>query len=326
MAEAVDLLVIGTSIDPHIDAVLGEMPSSVRVVRFDVDRFPRDHRLTVCPTSAGAQLVLDDATDITNPGVVWFRRLGAPGLPDGIPQKYRRFSLGEAEQALEGLLGLVRPCAWINEYWATRRAANKPYQYWQAVQAGLSIPETVITNSPAAAKEWLGAVPDAIAKSLHSPMVTQDDSDDGRSFSFTRRLTQEDRLALDDVATTPCQFQPRVAKAFEIRVTSIGGHHHAVRIDAAAGGYDDWRPVTADCSYEAFDLDQSTRQSLTRLLSSLNIQYAASDFIVTPDGSIVFLESNPHGAWLWLEERVPNFRASKAIADYVVDHVGNRLP
>ncbi|MFF9980342.1 MvdC/MvdD family ATP grasp protein [Streptomyces erythrochromogenes] len=323
MTTAVDLLVIGTSIDPHIDAVLDELPPFVRVVRFDVDRFPRDHRLTVHPTSAASRLVVDEATDVTNPGVVWFRRLGAPGLPDGIPQKYRRFSLGEAEQALEGLLGLVRPRAWINEYWATRRAANKPYQYRCAVQAGLSVPETVITNDPLAAKEWLGAVPDAIAKTLHSPMVTHDDSDDGRSFAFTRRLTQEDRYALDDVATTPCQFQPSVAKAFELRVTSIGGRHHAVRIDAAEGGCDDWRPVAADCSYTPYELDGPTQRSLTRLLSTLGIQYAASDFIVTPDGNVVFLESNPHGAWLWLEERVPNLGASRAIAEHIADHVGD---
>ena len=36
-------------------------------------------------------------------------------------------------------------------------------------------------------------------------------------------------------------------------------------------------------------------------MKQLGIDFAASDFIVDPSGQEWFLESNPNGAWLWLE-------------------------
>jgi glutathione synthase/RimK-type ligase-like ATP-grasp enzyme len=37
------------------------------------------------------------------------------------------------------------------------------------------------------------------------------------------------------------------------------------------------------------------------MLSILNLQYGAFDFIEKPDGELVFLEINPTGEWAWLE-------------------------
>jgi hypothetical protein len=147
-----DILVVGTSIDPHIDAVLQHIPPELTTVRFDVDKFPSDHQLSLDQTGAEPQIFVTEdnakAVNISEPDVVWFRRLGQPGLSSSVPDKYRQFCLGEADMALEGMLSLVKPKAWVNEYWSTRRAANKPYQYSVAKDVGLGIPDTLITNSP----------------------------------------------------------------------------------------------------------------------------------------------------------------------------------
>lgn len=317
-----DILIIGNTEDLHIDAVLKYTLPSLSVTRFDVDRFPRDHRLTIDESASNPRLFLEQERqeiDISQPGIVWFRRLGKVGLAGAVPDKYRQFCLGEAEMALEGMLSLIKPYAWINEYWATRQATNKPYQYAVARQAGLHIPNTLITNSPDTTVNWIRNIPAVIAKSLHAPLLTRDESEDGRTFAFTRLLTPQDRTCLSDVATTPCQFQPNIDKAYELRVTTIGDQHVTVRIDADRDteGKDDWRAAAEKCTYSYGNLPDEAATALTRLMQMLGINYAASDFIVTPAGETVFLEANPHGAWLWLDEVLPDLGIAERFAKYL---------
>ncbi len=325
----VDVLVVGTSIDPHISAVLTRLPPAVSVVRFDVDLFPRLNQLSIQYANDGLQVCLEQGGqefDISRPRVAWFRRLGKVGISDKIPDKYRQFCIGEAEQALEGMLSLIQPGVWVNEYWATRRAANKPFQYSVARAVGLAAPDTLVTNSPDRAEQWLSAAPLAAVKSIHSPVVIHGESLGERAFAFTHQLTAEDRQNLAEVATTACQFQPYLHKAYELRVTTIGGHHFAVRIDAPElTGRDDWRPAAKECIYQSWELPYEVAAGLTRLMDALGLGYAASDFIVTPTGETIFLESNPHGAWLWLEENLPGLGIADHFGRYV-ERVVNDSP
>lgn len=323
---ATDVLVIGTSTDPHIDRVLDEMPGDISVSRLDIDRFPKACQLTIDQSGDKPILYLrqdDEELDISSPRVAWFRRLGKLGLSDKVPARYRQFCLGEAEMTLEGVMSLIEPKQWINEYWSARHAANKPYQYAAARQAGLLMPNTLITNNQDRATAWLPASKDSIVKSLHSPLLTRDDSDVGRTFAFTRRLRPEDRELLGDVVTTPCQFQPNIPKAYELRVTSIGDRHVVVKVDATddEAGREDWRAAAGRCNYTLDHLSLKSLSALSKLMQRLGIVYAASDFVVTPDGDEVFLEANPHGAWLWLDDSIPEAGITRRFSSYMTSLV-----
>ncbi len=39
-------------------------------------------------------------------------------------------------------------------------------------------------------------------------------------------------------------------------------------------------------------------------MDSFEINFASLDMILTPEGEFVFLEINPNGQWLWLEEEL----------------------
>lgn len=39
-------------------------------------------------------------------------------------------------------------------------------------------------------------------------------------------------------------------------------------------------------------------------MSELQLKFGAFDFIVDKDGSWIFLEINPNGQWLWLENKL----------------------
>lgn len=300
-------MVIGTSIDPHISAVLSKLKAGTVVARLDVDRYPRELRLTIKSGRRGTQLLLHDDSkvlDVSTPAVAWFRRLGKPGLDERVLPVHRSFCLNEVEQALDGLLSLTRPGLWVNDFWSSRRAANKPFQYAQARGAGLAVPETLVTNDWHEARAFATSNV-VVAKTLSSPVVAS--NDEAQHFAFTNKLATNDLNDRTQVEVAPVQLQHLVDVDYELRVTSIGSRHHAVRIDQTSTRSTtvrDWRSDYSDITYRPAALPRSVVANLVELLARLNLQYAASDFIVDKQGNHHFLEVNPHGAWLWLEEHM----------------------
>ena len=63
--------------------------------------------------------------------------------------------------------------------------------------------------------------------------------------------------------------------------------------------------------YQPFALETADIERLRRLHARLGLAYGAYDLIVDRTGELVFLEVNPGGQWLWLEEAtgVPISRA-----------------
>src|SRR5205807_7867745 len=67
----------------------------------------------------------------------------------------------------------------------------------------------------------------------------------------------------------------------------------------------DWRAGGAgSCEHEIFTLPEHVEASIRRLMDSLRINFASMDMILTPEEEFVFLEVNPNGQWLWLEEQL----------------------
>jgi len=75
--------------------------------------------------------------------------------------------------------------------------------------------------------------------------------------------------------------------------------HESTRTDWRAGAVED-----EDVEYEVFDLPEHIQAGLHRLVRSFGINFASIDMIVTPAGEFVFLDLNPNGQWLWLEEEL----------------------
>ncbi|WP_367133302.1 MvdC/MvdD family ATP grasp protein [Saccharothrix sp. HUAS TT1] len=324
---SVDLLVIGTSVDPHISAVLQRLGGDISVCRLDVDRFPREQAATLAFDTFGDYRVLvhegNVQWDVTRPKVAWFRRLGKPGISKGLHPAYLDFATGEVEQTIEGLLSIVRPGKWFNDFWGCRKAGNKPLQYLTATEHGLNLPDTLITNSANSAREWIKRQGEVVAKTISRPILTTDKSELGRTFAYTHRLTREDIAHLAQVATVPCQFQPLIKGRKELRVTTVGEQHFAVEVFSSDTEPDrfDWRATATTCEYRMGELDLSTAQKLTSLLEAFSLPFAASDFIVGEDGTLVFLESNPHGAWMWLEAFVPGLDITGEVARWIQGNI-----
>ena len=55
-------------------------------------------------------------------------------------------------------------------------------------------------------------------------------------------------------------------------------------------------------------------------MDRLELNFAAIDLIETPDGEHVFLEVNPNGQWLWLDDML-KLGISQAVADWLGSEV-----
>lgn len=312
-----DLLVIGTSIDPHIKEVLRHLSEDLSVVRLDLDRYPVESTLDIAVDGSGVVECSLNGQRIDHPKVCWFRRLGQPGVHEALSETHAKFVRGEVEQALAGMVSIIEPASWINEYWQCRRASSKLLQLVEAAAAGLTIPSTtVVTNRPSAVEGVLETHGELIYKTLHAPVL---DYGDFSTIVYTTRLPTLTDEMRKSIMVTPCQFQPNIAKKFELRVTSIGAQNIAVKINSQAHecAQQDWRAGTLDVEYEPVDLPREVDARLTDLMTRLGLKYGASDWIVTNDDEYIFLEVNPHGAWLWMEQTIGHPLISKAISEYI---------
>lgn len=251
--------------------------------------------------------------------VVWYRRAVAPALPEWMHPGDRPMAQRECEDFVAGLWRLVAPGAfWVNPLEGRARADLKLVQLREAQRAGLTVPRTLASNDPARIRaflEELGAP--AIYKSFYPQHWRNGDR---AAMLFTSEVSPE-RLPADAVLRlTPGIFQPRLAKAHELRVTVMGERVITARIasQAQAATRLDWRTRSAGLTIEPDELPAEVEKRVHALMRSLGLVFGCLDFVVTPSGEHVFLEVNPMGQFLWVEHANPEIRLLGPFCDFLL--------
>ena len=123
----------------------------------------------------------------------------------------------------------------------------------------------------------------------------------------------------ESLSITPGIFQERIPKAFEIRATVIGNDVFSVRIDSQVHENTklDWRRNQHLLSYSPHELPNDIADLLVAMNHKLGLFYGAYDLVVTPSSQYVFLEVNPLGQWLWLENAT-GLPISQTLAEFLL--------
>ena len=113
-------------------------------------------------------------------------------------------------------------------------------------------------------------------------------------------------------------FQEKVPRTLELRATVVGKKVFTASIDAKLlekTGVD-WRRDGLELleQWKPYQLPRAVEKSLLRLTKWFGLNYAAADFIVTPDGRHLFLEINAGGEFFWLQ-RTPGLPIAQALAE-----------
>ena len=235
---------------------------------------------------------------------VWYRRAIPPHIPD-LSNGLLRFARQEFSEAFKGFLLTLRDAHWVSDPSAIRDASYKPLQLFLASRRfGLAIPPTLITSDPTRAREFVRRFKKegCVAKCLGRNVIEYED----RMTSLFTTLVDESSIGeLDSVALAPCIFQPFIRKCFEVRATVIGNKIYAVQMDTGnmPAAALDWRHVDyRDIRHTQIDLPSSVGEACLGICSYFGLRFAAFDFLISEDGIWYFLEINPNGQWLWIED------------------------
>jgi glutathione synthase/RimK-type ligase-like ATP-grasp enzyme len=136
---------------------------------------------------------------------------------------------------------------------------------------------------------------------------------------FTTQVKREDLKDLSGLQYCPMIFQELIPKKIELRATVVGNKVFTAAVDSQQHEHTkiDWR-VDGIGLLEAwvpYQLPKSIERALLKLVAAFGLNYAAADFIVTPDGRHVFLEINAGGEWFWLQRVHP---IAEAMADLLL--------
>ncbi|QKW48894.1 ATP-grasp ribosomal peptide maturase [Streptomyces buecherae] len=310
------VLVLTRDADATADLVIAELNHrGVRVHRLDPGSFPQVAGLSayIGPYDrrwAGSLKGQHQDTAFDRVTSVYYRRPSPFRFTDEMSEADARWAESEARAGFGVLTTL--PCPWINHPHRNAVASVTPIALATAARCGLTVPKTLITNSPDDARDFVKALPDTVAayKALGSRSPTEID---GQPHAlWTTQVRPED---IDDSVTlTAHQFQEWVPKVFEVRLTVVGTQMFAARIRAGSeASRIDFRSDYDSLTYGPCVVPERVRDGVRKLMSEFGLRYSALDFLVNKHGHWYLVDVNPNGQWAF----VPFLREpiTQAIAD-----------
>ena len=256
---------------------------------------------------------------------------------------------------LRSLASYLSHARWMNPLAGSQLRRCKPYQLRLALQVGMTVPRTTITNNPAAVQRIFDEVDHGrvIFKTL-SPLIVSEDKQ-----VYTTEITKEfPSVSRATMVQCPAIYQELVERRSDLRITIVGRKVFAVRISSQTLDEEkdrlDWRrcqekdelyseaqvcynsdfillPQLAgsgrlEHSFLQFflptdiffcqQISESFKERLLDYHERAGLVFAAYDFLERGD-DVIFLECNAAGAWLWLEQRL-GLKVSEHIARYLL--------
>ncbi len=296
------VLVVTRLDDATADEVITELNQRrVPVVRLDPGDFPREVTLsgTFASVGTGGTLATESrSVDLGKVRSVYWRRPTPYTADLAMDEQTGRWAVEEARYGLGGILAALPGAHYLNHPWRNRDAEYKPAQLATAAACGFTVPPTLITNDPDRARIFLAEHGPVIYKPLRETEYTDDTG---------RALT----VWIEDV--TPCQidshlrhtahlFQQRVSKSADIRLTAVGDHLTAVRIDGSPGV--DWRRHYDRLAYTPVPVPPVIVRGVRAYLDAFGLSFGAFDFGLDRDGVWHWYECNPNGQWAWFPDHI----------------------
>lgn len=297
------VFIVSTIADAATDDVVQKLTNlGVPHKRLNTEQYPFSSTLTVDPakTFQDGWIVLS-GEEMPTPSSIWYRRLRTPSKPQGMDEGVYTFCLQENRAALMGgILGFAG--RWMSHPAAVWQAEYKPFQLSLAAQVGLQIPRTVVTNDPIVIRRAFTEFQEMIVKPARSGYLTHN----GQEFAiFTSRVLQEHLDELESTAWSPAIYQARIPKQVDLRITIVGRKLFAAAIDSQSdpAASLDWRQTRNPLlPHRPIALPVDIVEKLLSMMDSLRLTFGAIDMVLTPSGEYVFLEVNPNGQWLWIDD------------------------
>lgn len=297
------VLILGSEADDHVIHMRHALHRrGADVELLDSRWFPAQALLTFDPRRGAGTLQFPSGRrlELAQIASVYWRSylgIGAAPLPDA-EQEY--IAMNDARSLFESLL-IHLPTRWVNGWRAFQLHQTKPVQLAMIAALGIPLPETLLTNDPAAVVAFAKEHPQAIFKPVQGG-------------AHTRRLTAahltNDHLA--NLAYAPITLQEEVPGT-NLRVFVAGDACYGCEIRTAAIDFrDDQRPQLIAC-----EVSPELKAWSVQIARTLDLLWTGIDWRRTPAGAHWFLEANPSPMFLGFEAAT-SLPLTKSLADLLL--------
>ncbi|WP_134724881.1 hypothetical protein [Paracoccus luteus] len=298
------ILILSAPDDLHARAVIDRLDRRGAAARIlDPSQFPQAARLALRYGGNRSHLGYGDDSgaviDLDRVRAAWWRRPAPCGVPG---RGAATVAAARCDDAVAGLW-LAMDAQWMNPPLQDAAARRDSWQLRLAADLGLDPPQTLITNCPQTARAFAEQIGDVVCKRLAGQARAG-----GRR---TRRLRAAAWRRLDGLNHAPAILQERIAGR-DVRVTVIGTRAFAA--EAAAGG-------GPDAPMQSAALPEPVETAIHAMMARLGLIHAALRFRRATDGALRFLDIDPAGPWLPVEEQT-----GQPIAQAVADHLAGMAP
>ncbi|TDP96622.1 hypothetical protein [Labedaea rhizosphaerae] len=297
------IVVVTATGDVSVPPVAQHFTSDTELVVVDPARTFDGQSLSFRLTETGPAVVSHCGTELADVHGVWYRKplvLRAPSLP--VPADYQEYALNGWEALTRCLMSQFPDAVWVSDYFAIQRSQCKARQLALAKSIGFSVPDTLMTSDPRQAREFVQRLGTCVVKPLaaRSPKG---------SVLYTTRITAGRPLNFDGLIADPVIFQACLEPARELRVTVVGDEVFAAEVgggEEAFPGVDvrDWRANAGQGTFWAREtsMPDQLQAHCVKFLQASGLNFGAFDFIEDHNGKYWFLECNPNGQWLFIED------------------------
>jgi len=320
------ILILTQPFDPHADNVVQMLDArGAEYVRFNPADFPAHASLSVGYAPNGKMRSFlrlgEKVIDLAQLQSVWSRRPQPPEPHEQIQNtSVREFVTQDCATFVRDLWDAL-PCRWLPGHpEAIRRAQLKASQLRVAAELGLELPPTLVTNSREEFLDFYNQHNGNVVTKLAGYAF---DRTVGEAAGIGRYTEVVSKRAVGYAASLqycPVIFQAYVPKQLELRITVVGQEVFACEIHSQQTHHTrhDWRRY--DLSFTPHfphALPPEVQERCVRLVQRLELCYGAIDMILTPDGRYVFVEINPSGQYLWIEDET-GLPISEAICNFLM--------
>lgn len=206
----------------------------------------------------------------------------------------------------------------FDEVSSLANAEKKVFQLDIARSVGFNTPSSIVTNSKPQILEFLNHHNnEGILKLSTQPSFS---NTNGIYFIYANKVSGTDFTEMDTTINSPFIVQNYIEKQYEVRYTFINGEHFVCKIDSQLSEISkvDFRRYDfANTPYTAIEAPDTIKEMVNSLMSRLNLNYGALDFIVDRNDNWFFLEVNPVGQYGWIEY-LTGLTITKAILHYLL--------
>ena len=253
---------------------------------------------------------------------VWYRRAFVEMLLEEKEDRTPDFLIwkGEWNKVLLGLYTSISTVPSLCPLKASYAAENKFLQQTYAQLIGFNMPRTITSNNRDSLISFANESQSGVVLKLHS----QDFYKVGDSFKgiYVNKICSNDLCTFGIDNENPITLQDYIEKKSEVRYTVVNKQHFCCTIESQNSAISkvDWRRYDLpNTPYVRSEPPKKIKDQISKLLERLEINFGALDFIIDQNDDWYFLEVNPMGQWLWIED-LTGMDISGAIVSWLIEN------